>query len=420
MTSELSLREALDRYLVSRQLATTTATMYRRWIEARCGTWLDLPIGKISDSDMRNRLRELLRSGRAQKPAKETLRIVKAVRRWALLQDTPSPAAATRTRRHDKVCSGCGADDLPFAAITVLPVPSAQSSAGSTTVAEITSAYLEHHLRIHSSDRVCRNIERTIRNYFGPLLQRTVCDLKRFDVQRWHGDIGSVHGHATANRAVQVLSAVINKAIDWEMVPADMRNPCLRLKLFAEQPRDRYLNRDETERLLAAIDSLRYNTTRDFILMCLYTGQRRSNVAAMRFDEIDTERAVWRIPKTKNGQSHFVPLIEPALQILNARRRKSASPFVFESDRSATGHLTKPELAWREVVQRAGLSDVRIHDLRRGLASWAAIEGASLPVLAKLLGHNDFASTAIYARLDTEPVRMAMEKAVTAMGARGK
>ena len=323
-----------------------------------------------------------------------------------------------RQRRHDNVCICCGADDLPFAIGGCLEEP--REAPEEITIRQLAYAYIENHLRQHSRKRTIEDVERAVSNYFSPFIDQRACRLRRFQIQQWHAQLGETHGKTTANRAVQLLRAIINKAIDWELVPDTMRNPCQRITLFKLQSRDRYLSREEVQRLLEAIDNLRYEATKHFILMCLFTGQRRSNVMSMRFDEIDVDRAVWRIPRTKNGDSHLVPLIEPAICLVNERREKNCgSPYIFASGRSSTGHLTKPELAWSVLRESAGIPDVRIHDLRRSLGSWAAIEGASLPVLAKLLGHSDYASTAVYARLDIEPVRKAMNRAIAAMGAEG-
>lgn len=75
----------------------------------------------------------------------------------------------------------------------------------------------------------------------------------------------------------------------------------------------------------------------------------------------------------------------------------------------------EPKRAWAAIRQRAGIPDVRIHDLRRTLGSWMAVAGTSLQVIGKSLGHRDLKSTEVYARLSVDPVREAVEKATAAM-----
>ena len=110
-----------------------------------------------------------------------------------------------------------------------------------------------------------------------------------------------------------------------------------------------------------------------------------------------------------------VPLCDPALAILqNRRKAANGSPWVFPG-RGKTGHLIGPKSAWARILKRAGLSDLRPHDLRRSLGSWQAMGGASLPIIGKSLGHTQAATTQIYARLQTDSVRASVAAATTGM-----
>jgi integrase len=138
----------------------------------------------------------------------------------------------------------------------------------------------------------------------------------------------------------------------------------------------------------------------------------------MRWDEINFGDATWTIPATKqkNGISQVLPLVSEALELLKARRPSVHSEWVFPARAvSKTGHLTEPKRGWERVCQRAKLSNLRIHDLRRSLGSWQAKQGHSLIIIGKTLNHQSPQSTAIYSRLDVEPVRHAMQDAVSAM-----
>jgi integrase len=77
--------------------------------------------------------------------------------------------------------------------------------------------------------------------------------------------------------------------------------------------------------------------------------------------------------------------------------------------RGRTGHITEPKSAWHRVRERAGVPDVRIHDLRRTLGSWLAQQGFRLPMIGAALNHASPASTAVYARLALGPVRAMLE-----------
>jgi integrase len=157
-------------------------------------------------------------------------------------------------------------------------------------------------------------------------------------------------------------------------------------------------------------------TIRDYILTSLLTGARRSNVQAMRWSEISWERDTWTIPaaKSKSGEILSVALTPVALRILENRKANSNSEWVFPG-RGKSGHLEEPKTAWKRILKRANLTDLRLHDLRRTLGSWQAATGASLPIIGKSLGHKSLTATQIYARLDLDPVRASVNKATDAM-----
>jgi integrase len=101
------------------------------------------------------------------------------------------------------------------------------------------------------------------------------------------------------------------------------------------------------------------------------------------------------------------------------QNRPSPSTFVFPAinPKGKTGHMNDIRDSWESMLQRAGISDFRIHDLRRSLGSWQTITGASTAIVGKSLGHKSQQTTAVYARMHLDPVRQSIEKAVEAMRA---
>jgi integrase len=136
----------------------------------------------------------------------------------------------------------------------------------------------------------------------------------------------------------------------------------------------------------------------------------------MRWDEIDWKRATWTIPaeKAKSDEDMNVVLSPVVIQILENRKASSLSPWVFPGV-GKSGHLVEPKTAWARIMKRAGLTDVRLHDLRRTLGSWQAATGASLPIIGKSLGHESLEATKVYARLNLDPVRESVNRATQAM-----
>jgi integrase len=137
----------------------------------------------------------------------------------------------------------------------------------------------------------------------------------------------------------------------------------------------------------------------------------------MRWQDLDLAGATWRIPHTKNGEPQLVPLVSEALEVLRARKPQDVG-YVFPAP-SKSGHMTPPKKRWRDLLARAEITDLRVHDLRRSLGSWQAIGGASLAIIGKSLGHKSASATMIYARLSLDPVRASVAAATSAMLAAG-
>jgi integrase len=213
-----------------------------------------------------------------------------------------------------------------------------------------------------------------------------------------------------------MLKAAFNKASDlgWSGP-----NPAVGIRRFKEHSRDRFLQPDEMESFFRALLAEPNKTLRDFFLVALLTGQRRADIQSMAWADINLDLGLWRIPDGKGGEPVVVPLVQPALRILETRQEASGDCRWVFPGRGKTGHIVEPKAAWRRILDRAGLEDLRIHDLRRSLGSWLTMGGASLPITGKALGHRSQASTNVYARLDVASVRGAVGKATDAMLAAG-
>jgi integrase len=239
---------------------------------------------------------------------------------------------------------------------------------------------------------------------------RRLSEIRRSEIQTLHNQLGE-HTPYVANRVLALLTAIYNEAIDRGSYRGT--NPAARIRKFQEQSRERFLRADELPKFWKALEAEPSEKVRDFIKLALFTGQRRSNVLGMRWADLNLDAALWTIPQTKTGR-HVVPLSAPALEVLNRRKETAKGEYVFPS-RRGSGHLQDPMNAWRSILARAGIGDLRIHDLRRTMGSWQTITGASRPIVGKLLGHTQESTTAIYGRLDLEPVRQSAETATSAM-----
>lgn len=212
------------------------------------------------------------------------------------------------------------------------------------------------------------------------------------------------------NRVLALISVVFSWAISISLCE---HNPAKGVKRYREKSRERFLQADEMPKFFDAVAAEENEDVRDFVYLALFTGARKSNVLSMAWKDICIERKEWVIPHTKNGSPLTVSLTEEVLQILR-KRSSNGSDFVLAGI-GKNGHVAEPRKGWQRILKKAGINDLRIHDLRRTFGSWQAKTGASLAIIGKSLGHKSLQSTTIYARLDMEPVRLSMETATKAI-----
>lgn len=229
------------------------------------------------------------------------------------------------------------------------------------------------------------------------------------ELRALHAAIGQTH-KTQANRLSEIVRAVYNCAAEFGYEGA---NPTQGVRPFREVKRDRFLQGAELAPFFEALAADTSSDFQHFVLLALLTGARRSNVLAARWEQFDLDDARWRIPETKTGEPLIVPLVLEAVEVLRARGPQR-NGWVFPAT-SASGHMESVQKRWRSLVARAGLEDLRIHDLRRSLGSWQAMQGASLVLIGRSLGHKSPDATAIYARVALDPVRSSVNAATDAM-----
>lgn len=277
------------------------------------------------------------------------------------------------------------------------------------TFGALFEQYLEKYSKVHK--RSWAYDEREVNKFLSHWFKRKISSIDRAEVERLHAKIGKENGLYQANRLLERIRSIFNKAIGWGW---DGNNPALGITKFKEKSRDRFLQPDELPRFFEALANEPNETARDFFMLSLLTGARKSNTLAMRWREINFTTEVWRIEDTKNSDPLSVHLPKQAMEILVARKLASDSPFVFPGG-GKSGHFTDPKKAWSRILIEAGIENLRIHDLRRTLGSYQAATGANGYIIGKSLGHRSQQSTAIYARLNLDPVRESVNKATEVM-----
>ncbi|MYA97535.1 MAG: tyrosine-type recombinase/integrase [Nitrospinae bacterium] len=222
-----------------------------------------------------------------------------------------------------------------------------------------------------------------------------------------------------ANRAVHLLSRMFTLAEAWELVPPG-RNPCRAVRRYRTRKRERFLAPEEYRRLGRALrwacaEGGIWPPAIAAVRLLVLTGCRRGEILSLGWDDVDRTAGDLRLRDAKAGP-RMVPLTRPVLRILDAIPRSPENPWVIAGQRPGK-RLTGLHHYWRPIRERAGLSDVRLHDLRHSYASRALALGESLYTIGKLLGHTSVATSARYAHLMREAEREAAVRVGGSIGA---
>jgi integrase len=263
----------------------------------------------------------------------------------------------------------------------------------------------------------------------------------RQEVQKMHSKVGASSGKYAANRAVSVLKAAYSWGGKQGHVPEGI-NPASGIDRYKEEPRERFLTTDEmlsigeamieAETIGLQVDAgtAKHAPVGQRVVMSPYataavrlimlTGARLREILHLRWTEVDLERGVLRLPDSKTGKK-VIYLPVAAVDIIKGLTKLGA--FVIAGESAGTkkekprADLKRP---WAAICKRAGVTGVRIHDLRHTFASIGVGDQMGLPVIGALLGHSNAATTKRYAHAADEVQRRAVEviggKIADAMG----
>lgn len=315
--------------------------------------------------------------------------------------------------------------------------PAAQRAAEkrASTLAEAAEQFLKEHVEAKRAASSASSYRDVLERLALPELGKRKADkVTTAEVQRLHSKLA--HSPYQANRLLRVLSSLYTFAAKAHIVPVGY-NPCRGIEIFPEEGRERFLTSQElasigeaireaeTKGLPYAVDAKKPKAKHApkeenrrtvigphaaaAIRLLIFTGARLREILHLRWDEIDFERGMLMLPTSKTGKKSVV-LNAPALAVLNSLPRVGnyviAGTSAGAEDEKPRSDLKKP---WKAIAKRAGLQGVRIHDLRHTHASVGVGAGLGLPIIGKLLGHSQVATTQRYAHLDNDPVKKAAE-----------
>ena len=298
------------------------------------------------------------------------------------------------------------------------------------TISDLVDAYLKNGPAAKPAKKASswKTDASNLRRHVVPLLgRRHLATLTRVDVQKFQRDVtdgktkadvrtGKPRGRAiveggpgTAARTTATLGAMLA----WAVEQGYRRdNPAMGVPLNKLQARERFLTGEELGRLGDALRQSEHEAANvkalSILRLLVLTGARKREIESLKWEYVDAERGVARLPESKTG-AKTIPLAAPALEILSTIKRQEGCPWVFPAERGE-GHFLGVPKVWRQVAKLAKLPGVRIHDLRHGFASVAVAAGASLYLVGKVLGHTQASTTSRYAHLQVDPILAVAEQ----------
>jgi integrase len=209
---------------------------------------------------------------------------------------------------------------------------------------------------------------------------RAVADVTCHEIETLHASLATTPYQA--NRARSLLSAMFNKAVSWGWRPD---NPVKGVTAFEEQPRDKWLTRPELERLLTALNESPHERSANAVKLLMLVPSRKSEVLNAKWEQFDLEAGTWTKPShhTKQRRLHHVPLNPVALALLKdmkARANPKPDDYLFPGNVPGKP-LTDVKRFWKTTMKALGFEAVRMHDLRRSLASVMVSEGEALHIV---------------------------------------
>ena len=284
--------------------------------------------------------------------------------------------------------------------------PMAARVAVGPTVAALAARYLEEHVAVRCKPKTIAHYRQIAHKHIVPALGKLPVNLVgREDVGELHYRLRDVP--AMANRVVETLSRMFNMAETWGVVP-EGSNPCRFQVKYRERPRERFLTEKEFRRLgriLSEAETCRGVSVHAAaaIRLLMLTGCRRNEILTLRWEDVDLDANELHLSDGKTG-ARKVSLSPEAVRVLAELPRVADNPWVIPGKIKGT-YMRNVNDPWNIIRERAGMEDVRIHDLRHSFASRALALGESLPMIGKLLGHTQVETTARYAHLARDSVQ---------------
>ena len=283
---------------------------------------------------------------------------------------------------------------------------------GVPTFKDLIEAYITVQVQGEASrpEKAEADLRGRLKTHFTSWMNRKIDTLTVEDVLRIRLACGK--HHATANRNVEL----VRRPFNWSASSRNgrinfwpVKNIGKDIEFFDEKEREVFLQPDQLVRFNECLENETHSDLKDFLILAITTGARKSDIFSMRWHDWQHERQIWTVPYSKTG-SYDVSLLPSAVTVLERRYTEAVEDAVFVfpgvGKEARLMELRKP---WNAFRKRANIPDINVHDLRRTMGSYLAINGTPLLQIAAALGHRSTRSTLVYARLQEQPIREARE-----------
>lgn len=273
------------------------------------------------------------------------------------------------------------------------------------TVHDLAARYLKEHCETHLKPATQRNNKSMLNNHILPAIGHyKVIDVKRADIANLHHKMAKKP--VNANRMLEVISKMFNLAEIWGWRD-EGTNPRRQIKKYPEKRRERYLSKEEAERLGRALYEIKHYPDENLAAaycfqLLMFTGCRLGEILTLKWDYVDYEKQCLNLPDSKTGaKATYVGkvVLDVLREISNHPARPKSNPYVIWGQKE-NEHLKDIRKAWDRICKMAELKEFRRHDMRHSFASFALNDDiTSLPMIGALLGHSQVQTTAGYAHL---------------------
>lgn len=278
------------------------------------------------------------------------------------------------------------------------------------TVKELAERFDKERIAVRVKESTAKGYRRMLERVIVPALGRhRVTEVTRADIAKIHHELR--HIPYDANRCLEIISKMFSLAEMWRLRP-EGTNPRKHIKKHPEEKRERFLSAAELRRVGGVLremenEGIELPSAIAAVRLLILTGCRLGEIMTLKWEYVDFAGKALRLPDSKTG-AKVVHLGQPAIKVLEKVERVENNPWVIDGTKPGA-RLSDLQPFWQRVRARAGLKDVRIHDLRHTFASTAVAAGQGLPMIGKLLGHTQVQTTARYAHLAADPVRTAAD-----------